>query len=198
MRKIVVLLICAVFATFLLSDYSTAFDKKDLEGQNFYTRTNLKAHGKTVFFNNLSKTKGFIPVGTLVMIKKVSKDSIKFELLEGDKEYKTFTLKAPSEYYDNYFVKGISEIELNKMSGSVKDNVKNMAVVPGMTKAEVYVSRGCPAFIGWGVKSWGYSMGQIMQSDTWYYNAGTSKIENLVIFENGVVSEIQKTIKKRK
>ena len=190
MKKITTLVLCVMFASALFSVSLLANDAKDLIGQTVFTRTNLKNQGRTIYFHNMSKTKGFIPVGTPVIIKSIAKDNIRFQLAEGDAECKTYIVKALSAYYDRYFVKSTAEIGLKKMSSSARGNIKTMVVVPGMTKEEVYVSRGCPAFIDWGVKSWAFPLDEIMESDTWYYNAGTSKIEMLVTFKNGVVAEI--------
>lgn len=193
-KKIAILALCAMFAVALFSDASSATYMKALEGQKVFTRTNLRSQGSTIFFHNMSQSKGFIPVGTAVIITKVGKEYIKFEAIETGKKY---TLRALSDYYDRYFVKDASEIGLKNINSKIMKHVENMEIVPGMTKEEAYISRGCPAFIGWGVKSWLSTLGEVMGSDTWYYNAGTSKIEMLVTFKNGVVAEASLEIKKR-
>lgn len=193
MKKMVVLALCAMFAAVIFSGSSLAADAEFLEGEELFTRSNLKAKGRIVFFHNMSKSKGFIPVGTAVLITSVGKQSIRFEIIETGERY---TLKALSDQYSRYFVKDLNEIGLKNISSKIKRDVENMGVVRGMTKNEVYISRGCPAFIAWGVKSWFSTLGDIMSSNTWYYNAGTSKIEMLVIFENGVVKEVTSEINK--
>ena len=68
--------------------------------------------------------------------------------------------------------------------------MRKMKVKEGMSKAEVYISKGCPAFIGYGKKSWFYTYDQILESDEWYFNRNTRSTEMIVRFENGVVSKI--------
>ncbi|MBL7130936.1 MAG: hypothetical protein ISS45_06015 [Candidatus Omnitrophica bacterium] len=193
MKKMIILMLCAMLASGVLSNSLSAMDAKAIEGEELFTRTNLKAQGSKVFFQNMSKLKGFIPVGTAVGITKVGKQYIKFKVLDTGKQYK---LEALSDFYDRYFVKNIDDVGLQNINEKTMQYVNNMQVEPGMTKEEVYISRGCPAFIGWGIKSWFATLDEIMSSNTWYYNAGTSKIEMLVIFENGVVKEATSKIKK--
>jgi len=193
MKKMVVLALYVMLVAVIFSNSLLAVDAEALKGEELFTRTNLKAQGCTVFFQNMSKSKGFIPVGTAVEITNVGKKYIKFKVLDTGKQYK---LEALSDFYDRYFVKSINDIGLKNISDKTMQYVKDMQVEPGMTKEEVYISRGCPAFIAWGVKSWFATPNEIMSSNTWYYNAGTSKIEMLVIFENGVVEEISSKIKK--
>ena len=156
MKKIFGIALCTIFAVVLFSEHLLAVDK----GEALFTRTNLKTHGKKIFFHNLSISLGFIPVGTNVIVKKVGKDSIRFQLVDNSK---TYILTVLSEQHNKYFVKDIEEIGLENISNDVKLKIKEMAVAPGMTKKEVYISRGCPSYIAYGDKSWLYTLDQVMK-----------------------------------
>ena len=158
------------------------------KGMKLYTRTNLKTKGKKIYYHNLRSSKGFIPVGTAVKVRKVGEEYIKFKVLKNDREY---SLEAPSTHFEKYFVLTREELELNDMSRKAIEQIENMNVKIGMTKAEVYISRGCPAYVGPGKKSWFYTFDQMMDSNTWYYNLSRRRIENLVRFRDGVVAAIE-------
>jgi len=158
------------------------------EGMKLYTRTNLTTKGKKIYYHNLRSSKGFILVGTAVEVKKVGEEKIKFMVLNNGMEY---SLEAPSADFEKYFVKTKDELRLNDMSQETLREIENMNVKVGMTKAEVYISRGCPSYIGFGKKSWFHTFDQVMNSNTWYYNLSRRGIENIVRFKDGVVAAIQ-------
>jgi hypothetical protein len=93
--------------------------------------------------------------------------------------------------WDKYFVKDKTQIGLEDFSSNEKDKIINGEVVTGMTKKEAYASRGCPAYIAYGIKSNASTFGDIMQSDTWYYMKTSRAKDVLVKFENSVVSSIE-------
>ena len=188
MTKTLVVSLCFMFFVILLFGSSRAADIDTLVGQKLFTRANLKAKGKVIVFHNISAAKGFIPVGTAVIIEKVGKEKIKFRLAEGGERYVLITLPG---HYDRYFVKSAEEIGLKGISDKIKGNIQNMTIAKGMTKEEVYIARGCPGFIGHGEKSWFYTLDQIMESDSWHYYYNSRKLEMIVKFENGVVVEIE-------
>ena len=188
MKKMVVsvlsmALLTVVSSISLLTSYAEVF-----EGKELFTRSNLKTNGSIIYFHNMSLSKGFIPAGTAVVITKVGKRFIKFEDLETGEKY---TIKEPSAYYSKYFVESIKEVGLKKMDEKTRENIKNMSAVQGMTKKEVFTAKGCPAYIGYGEKSEKHSLDQIMDSDTWYYNANSRGREMIVTFENGAVVNVE-------
>ena len=203
MKKMLVVVLCATFTVVLFSEALLAIDKGQeffTKGQKLFTRTNLRTNGEKIFFHNFSLSPGFIPVGTSLIVKKVGrtnsvskkvvgKDTIQFQLIDN---LKTYTLKVLPEHYDKYFVEDIKEIELENINNDAMLKIKEMTVAPGMTKKEVYISRGCPSYIAYGDISLSHTLDQIMKSDTWYYNSKKRSIEMLVKFENNVVVEIEK------
>jgi len=167
---------------------SFALENPELKGGNLFTRTNLRAKGKTVFFHNMATLKNVIPVGTAVVITKTGSKIISFKVINTGMVYRITDRPA---VYKKYFVENKDEIGLNKMKVEVKEAVRNMVVYPGMTKDEVFVSKGCPAYIAYGVKSWGASLEQVMASDAWYYNLNTRKRDIIITFKDGIVSDIK-------
>ena len=196
MRKAIVLALCAVFIMVFFPDSSLAINKKALRGQELFTRTNLKVKGNVVFFHNMSKLKKSIPLGTAVTIMGTGRyyeggrdgsEKIKFKVIESGKKYVLTDLPT---VYRKYFVKNLQDIGIDDVSPEVKRNIKNMSIAPGMTKKEVYISKGCPAYIAHGEKSWGYTLDEIMESDAWYYNKDSRAREMIVLFDNGIVTKI--------
>lgn len=186
MKRLVILTICMLF---LFSDRLLAVDAGLLKGQKLYTRTNLTREGKVIYFHNMSQFKSSFPVGTAVVIADGTGwgDQIMFKLVQNGWYY---VLYVQPQEYDKYFVKDINDIGLQSMSKEVLDHINNMSVARGMTKKEVYISRGCPSYIGYGVKSYGHALDQVMESNTWYYNRTTRKIEMLVTFKDDVVESV--------
>ena len=140
-----------------------------------------------IFFYNMSKVAGIIPAGTNAVITGSTAKIIKFKK-EGDK--KTYCITDCPAVYSKYFVSNKDEIGFETMSDKAKTAIKLMQVYEGMTKNEVFVSKGCPAYIAHGEKSWGKTLEQLMASNSWYYNADTRRREMIISFENGVVSTI--------
>lgn len=188
MRKVLILVLYVVTAC-LLHNNLFASDGALLKGQTLYTRTNLTREGKLIYFHNMSHSKSVIPVGAAVVITEGTGwgNQIMFRLVQNNWLYILYV--SPQEY-EKYFVRDTKEIGLHSFSKEVLDNINGMLIAPGMTKKEVYISRGCPSYIGYGIKSCGHTLDQIMESNTWYYNRTTRKIEMLVTFKDGVVVEV--------
>ena len=136
----------------------------------------------------MSKLKTTIPIGTAVEMTKVKNNIVKFKVLDTGKSY---IIKEPSQYYAKYLVKDLAETGFENISGKMKENILNMTVVKGMTKKEVFMAKGCPAYIGYGEKSQKHSLEEIMNSDTWYYNMDTRKREMIVTFKSGAVDHVK-------
>jgi len=193
MRKRMVLILCSAFLVVTSQLSSLAFDAKALKGEELFTRSNLKAKGRKIFFHNMSCLKGFIPVGTAVKITRAGGSAISFKVLENGKKY---TIHEPSQYWAKYFVRNLDEIGLEKMNEQRREKIKgnSLVVAKGMTKKEVFAIKGCPAYIGYGERSTKHSLDQIMDSDTWYYNKDSRMRESTVIFTNGLVDKVQTRI----
>ena len=184
MRKLVFVsfvVICLV--SFMDSAYAAAL----VQGDVVYTRSNLHVDGSKIFWHNMCAYRELVPVGTEVKIKGVSGDVITFVPTNAKKTYYVY---ADSNKWDKFFVKDKKEIGLEKLSPDRKGQVENGEVVNGMTKEEVYASKGCPAYSAWGKKTASDTFNSIMQSNKWYYNKNTHRQDAMVTFANGVVVKV--------
>lgn len=158
-------------------------------GDTLYARSNLTVRGDTIFWHNMSALKEIIPVGTEIKIVKFSESEITFTIPGDDKKYR---LVAETGYYDKFFVKNKQDIGLDKISPAVMEEIKRSKISNGMTKSEVLIAKGCPAYIAWGEKSMRHSLEDVMDSNTWYYNLNVRARECLVRFDkNNRVSDIE-------
>ena len=188
MKKISILILATTLLLGVFSLSLLAASEEIYAGENLFTRSNLKAKGQIIYFHNMSKLKTTIPIGTAVEMTKVKNNIVKFKVLDTGKSY---IIKEPSQYYAKYLVKDLAETGFENISGKMKENILNMTVVKGMTKKEVFMAKGCPAYIGYGEKSQKHSLEEIMNSDTWYYNMDTRKREMIVTFKSGAVDHVK-------
>lgn len=177
MKKIAFMLLAVVCCvSFIDRSYAATLERGDAA----YARSNLRANGSTIFWHNMKKYKTIIPAGTEVKMR--SKSS--FITVDANTAY---TMIASPDKWDRYLVKDKKEIGLNGLSSDIKTKIENCEVTNGMTKEEVYASKGCPAFIAWGQKAKDASFNDIMQSDKWYYNFDARAHDVMVTFQNGIV-----------
>ena len=177
------LAVISICATSLFVEASGSVQK----GKTMYVRSNFTYKRSNIYWHNPSRLPYRIPVGSEVVIKEVGRKVVNFVTVSDGKK---FRLVVPARCFDKYFVDTKEEIGLDQMSPDVRQKVLNMQISEGMTKEEVFASRGNPSFIAYGVKSWDHPLDRVMSSNTWYYNASSSSIENLVKFENGVAVNI--------
>ena len=175
-----VLLMVICFVSFIGSAYASTLVKGDV----VYTRSNLRAEGSKIFWHNMRSLRGLVPVGTKVSIERSAGGVITFVTTDTNKTYHVY---ADSRLWDKYFVKDKEEIGLEGLSPDKKDQVEKGNVVVGMTKEEVYASKGCPAYIAWGEESERIPLAEIMLYNKWYYLATSRAHDVMVIFANGVV-----------
>jgi hypothetical protein len=181
MKKLVLVLLAVVCGvSFMGSAYAAVLAKGDIA----YVRSNLHAEGSKIFWHNMRVFKNVIPVGTEVTIKGCTGNLITFVTNDTNKKY---YLYADSKGWNKYFVKDKNEIGLNNISSDRRSQIDNGDVIDGMTKEEVYVSKGCPAYIAWGKTTEKKSFDEIMQSDKWYYMTNTRGHDVMVTFANGAV-----------
>ena len=184
MKKVFLILLCLSFW-----GCSTPFVKMSgvSIGDTLYARSNLLVKGDIVYWHNMSVLKEVISVGTEIKVLNFSNTEIVFSIPGRDKKYR---ILVETGYYDKFFVKNKQDIGLDKISPSVMEEIKKRKVSKGMTKNEALISKGCPSFIDLGEKSLRHPLQDLMDSDTWYYNANARGLECLVKFENNHVSEI--------
>lgn len=189
MKRLISIILALVLVVGVCAEFAFAADGESIVGKEAYTRTNLKVKGSTIYFHNMSKIgKVTIPLGTAVVITGENKKFIKFRLANEKKKYK---IEAPASTYNKYFVDNKATLGMQGMKQSMKDAVAEMRVEMGMTKQEVYMSRGCPAWTAYGSKAYSLSLAQIMNSNNWFYNRDKGKEEIIVHFRNNFVSDIE-------
>lgn len=157
------------------------------EGNILYARYALRGTGKMIPFHNMSAAPVLIPLGTEVMVIGVTKAKIAVQRMDNSEKYIVF---AASDYWDKFFVKDKGEIDLGMLSDADKQ------IMGGMTKEQVYLSKGCPAYIGYGIKSNMHSLSEVMKSDIWYYNINSRIKDAVITFKDGrVTGAIDRTTK---
>ncbi len=183
MKKLVFVLLAVIcFVNFTGSAHAATLIKGDV----VYARSNLRADGCKIFYHNMCALGELVPVGTEVKIKESTSREIAFVTTDINK---TYYIYADSAQWGKYFVKDKNEIGLDKFSPDVRAKVMNCEVANGMTKEEVYASKGCPAFSAWGYKTEKSSLADIMESNKWYYLVTSRGHDVMVTFENGVVTK---------
>ena len=183
MKKLAFVLLTVVC---LVSFMGNAYADKLKNGETVYARSNLRATGGIIYWHNMNSFRGLIPVGAAVKIKGISErfGGIEIIVIDTNEQY---GIDCSAKQWDKYFVKDKNEIGLDKLSPDTKDRVMNCEVVNGMTKAEVYASKGCPAYIAWGKTTEKNSLAEVLQSDKWYYMTKRRGHDVMVTFANGVV-----------
>ena len=171
MRKFV-LMILAVFLSCSMA--TMAFAENLKKGDVVYAKYSIRGKGKEVFWHNMSALPVLIPVGSEVKVDAINAAKIIIEV-SGRK----FMMVSNTAQWDKFFAKDKAELKATTAEGPVKD---------GMSKEEVYVVKGCPAYISEGDKSNTHSYAEIMQSDYWVYNANSRSKDMVVTFENGKVA----------
>ncbi len=184
MKRILFVLICIC-----LCGCATPLKKMEgvSSGDTLYARSNLMVKGDTIFWHNMSGFKDMIPAGTEIKVSQFSGKAVIFSVPEKGKSYR---LLAETGYYDKYFVKNKQNIGFDRISSDILGKIKNKEIAKGMTKEEVFIAKGCPAYIGWGEESMRRNLEDIMKSDTWYYMRDSRRHECSVKFKNGVVDSI--------
>ena len=180
MRKVALVVLAVVCCLgFVGSVCAAALEK----GEAVYVRSNLRPEGSKMVWQNMSAMKGRIPIGTEVKIKAITGGVTTFVTVDTNKTYYAY---INSGQLDKLFVKSKSDIGLENMSPDKRAMVENSEVAVGMTKGEVFASKGCPAYIAWGKTSESKSFDEIMQSDKWYYMTNSRGHDVMVTFSNGV------------
>lgn len=180
-KRILISLFC--FTLLVSNAYAATLQK----GASVFARSNLCANSCILTWHNLTLSPDVIPAGAEVKIIICKGQEIVFTKVDSNKRYK---LVANSAQWDKYFTKDKNDVNLEKYSSEKKELVTKSQVAVGMTKEEVYLAKGCPAYIGHGIKSYNHPLSDIMQSNTWYYMKDSRRHEKMVKFEKDVVVSI--------
>ena len=138
-----------------------SFGEEDL----YYARCNLKViKGNYITWVNWQSTNTLVPAGTKL---NVTRGGSKATLVDVDTG-KSYTLDIGSDG-DAYLEKFVTKtpVKIKKFSKDVQMNIENAIAKIGMTKEEVYIAMGPPAWAGQNTQSMTYK--QIMAEDLWTY-----------------------------
>lgn len=159
------------------------------EGGKYYTRCNLAYDRKRkVYWHNMSLLEDRLAPETEIIIKNATPKGIVF-YLANDEDSK-YVIATPPKKWNKFFVKSKDQIGLNRISKKAKANLVKAKVAVGMTKKEVLIVRGCPAYSAFGKNTYRESLEDILESNSWYYSLNKRINEYIVKFEKGKVSRI--------
>lgn len=148
------------------------------KGDVVYAMYGMRGRDKEIYWHNMRALPVLVPAGTRATVVASTYGDISFQV--GAVEYH---LTATAIQWGKYFAKNIKAVNLEKAS------LENIA--EGMSKEDVYVIKGCPAYVGSNIKSDRKSLDQVLKRDVWYYSNTTARIDTVVVFSNGKVQSIQ-------
>jgi hypothetical protein len=158
MKKIIFVLVIGLS---LLIPFSGAFSEDDA----YYARCNLKViKGNNITWVNWQSTKSLIPVGTGLNVVIGSKGATITDVETG----KTYSLDTGSSG-DMYLEKFVTREKINvgDFPEDVRRNIAKAVAKVGMTKEQVYIAMGPPAWAGQKTNAMTYV--EIMRENLWTY-----------------------------
>ena len=167
---------------------------KGLEKQTVFNRVSLRADGG----NRIENTNPFsggvlIPPGTACAIKAISPKEIKF-IADGQSYILTSwrigygRVNTRISFY-KFFAQKKEAVGLDKVSPEFRESVLSGIAEVGMSKGEVLLSLGYPAYLGGENPTTDESRAGIVSSDDWYYlKPGKEKVS--LKFKEGLLTEI--------
>jgi hypothetical protein len=167
---------------------------RELEGQTVFNRVSFRAGEENKIKNTNPFSSGvLIPPGTECTIKAISPKEIKFNAM-GESYVLTGwrigygIVNARASFY-KFFAKSKETVGLDKVNPDFRDNVMSGTAKIGMTKGEVLLSLGYPAYLGKRNPTTDDSRAAILSADHWCY-LKSGKEEVLLKFEAGLLTQI--------
>jgi len=182
MKKLVLMVLAGLLSCTMVS---MAFADGLQKGDVVYAKYGMRGKGKTIFWHNMSALPILVPAGSEVKIVGINAKKVVFT--SGSNKY---TLATLTSQWDKYFVKNMSDVDVSKAASG--------PVSVGMSKADVYLIKGCPAYIGYGELSNRHSLDEVFASNEWYYNVNSRLRDAVIYFDNGVVKSMADRSKKAK
>ena len=160
--------------------FKTALKDSGLEvsqGQTVFNRVGFRTYrGNVIYYSNRYVGGTFIPAGSECNIHDISKDAIKFtfngeeyELVEWVADVNAENVKAS---FEKFFSKNRSEIGLREVNPEFRGEIKDGFIKEGMTKKEVLLSIGYPAYLGVKDPTYDDDRELILSHNDWYYFKG--------------------------
>ena len=136
------------------------------ETQVVYARCNLKVlDGKIITWVNWQASPTFIPVGTELRVLDRNGPRALIEEVKRDKSYSLDMGADGDQFLEKFVSKNF--IDINNFPEDVQENIRNAVARIGMTKEQVYVAMGPPAWVGENTNLMTYD--QIMNEDLWVF-----------------------------
>jgi hypothetical protein len=160
--------ICLVF--FIVFLFSCAEPQKigqntEVGKQVYYARCNLKViKGDHITWVNWQSTPIFIPVGTEFTVERNGSKATLHEVKHGSEYH--LDIGADGEVYLEKFVSK-SPVSIKEYSTEIQANIRNTVARIGMTKEQVYIAMGPPAWAG--EKTHKMTYDEIMATNLWVY-----------------------------
>ena len=160
--------------------FNTAMKESGLEisqGETVFNRVGFRTYGeKVIYYTNRYVGGTFIPAGSECVIQDMSGDTIKFTfngeqyaLVEWIGDVSAENVKP---FFEKFFSKNRSEIGLDKVNPAFRELVQEGFVKEGMTKEEVLLSIGYPAYLGVKDPTYDDKRELILSQNDWYYFKG--------------------------
>ena len=167
---------------------------KELEGQTVFNRVSFRTDRESKIKNtNPFSGTVLIAPGTVCTIKAISPKEIKF-IADGESYLLTSWrigyggVNARASFY-KFFAENKEAVGLDKVNPDFRESVLAGIAEVGMTKGEVLLSLGYPAYIGKENPTTDDSRAAIISNDNWYYlKSGKEKV--LLKFTAGVLAQI--------
>jgi hypothetical protein len=144
-----------------------------MAGQKVFNRINFRTLEKNIILSSNHYYGGiFIPAGTECLIRGMSKKKIVF--YAGGREYTLVNwLGNPSEgdpwlFFSKFFVEDRSKIGLESVNPVFSESVRSGIAEIHMTKEEILMSLGYPAYLGRD-PTYNFSRAFILSQNDWYY-----------------------------
>jgi hypothetical protein len=168
---------------------------KGLEGQTVFNRVSFRADRENRIKNANPFSGGvLIPPGTACAIKAISTKEIKF-IAAGERYVLTnwrigYGGVNTRTSFSKFFAQNKDAVGLDKVNQKFAENVLSGGVKLGMSKGEVLLSLGYPAYLGKENPTADDSRAAILASDDWYYAKNQGELVALK-FEEGVLTQVE-------
>jgi hypothetical protein len=157
--------------------------------QTYFNRVSFRTYkGNKITYTNLLYGGIFIPAGTECAIKDIKYHaSIKF--IANGEEYLLSNWGGGKKWFDKFFTENRETIGLDEVNLDFRESILYGHVEVGMTKEEVLLSAGYPAYLGSRDRTRDDDRKRIMAHDDWWYKK-TKRRKILFRFMGGKLAEI--------
>lgn len=146
----------------------------NFEGQNKsrFLRCTLRANGPSMFSTNYLGLPAAARVGTPAEIKMYSTGQVDMDL--NKIMYQMYPVSQPFDtnaqnFVEKFFVDDVRALGLEKLEPPRKTNILNGQAEIGMTKEQVYMTLGPPAWVDFDYDASNLSYSAIMEKNRWVY-----------------------------